>query len=162
MSEIIKEIEKLIEPVLTEEKFELVDIEYRREPSVGLVLRIYIDHISEENLTKKSVTLDDCQKISEKVGFLLDKEDLIKDSYILEVSSPGLNRKLKKEKDFLKFINSKAKIKLYGSIEGQKNFIGYIKDCKDNILTFLTEDKKELKIRLDQISDARLEPDIKF
>jgi len=156
--EIIKELEKLIEQALTEENFELVDIEYRREPSVGLVLRIYIDCLD----TGRHVTLDDCQKISEKVGFLLDKDDLIKESYTLEVSSPGLNRRLKKEKDFIKFINSKARIKLYSQIDGQKNFVGYIKDFKNNILTFLTEDNKELKLELEKIADARLEPDINF
>jgi len=156
--EIVKEVEKLIEQVLIDENFELVDIEYRREPSVGLVLRIYIDCID----ATKRVTLNDCQKISEKVGFLLDREDLIKDSYTLEVSSPGLYRKLKKEKDFIKFINSRAKIKLYCQIDGQKNFTGYIKDFKDNILTFLTEDNKELKIELEKIADAHLEPEINF
>ncbi len=158
MSEKVKEIEKLIEPILNKENFELVDIEYRRQPTVGLVLRIYIENLNSD----KRVTLDDCQKISQEVGFLLDKEDIIKDSYTLEVSSPGLNRKLKKEKDFLRFINSKARIKLYSAIEGQKNFIGYIKDFNGNILTFLIDDNKELKLKLEQIAEARLEPDIKF
>src|SRR4030066_246181 len=95
--EIVDRLRAMAEPILLGERMELVDIEYRRE-SKGWVLRLYIDK-------EGGVTLDDCTRISQEVGRSLDVEDFISTPYTLEVSSPGLARPLKKEKDFMKYRN---------------------------------------------------------
>ena len=90
-------VEKLLEPGLEREGLELVDVEYVRERN--WILRIYIDK-------EGGVDLNDCQTVSEKAGMLLDEADLIPDNYMLEVSSPGLDRVLKKDKDFIRALKS--------------------------------------------------------
>ncbi|MEW6042396.1 MAG: ribosome maturation factor RimP [Elusimicrobiota bacterium] len=110
-SELIKKIENLIQPALEELGLKSVDITYNRE-SQGMVLRIYVEKVSKE----EKVTLSDCERASEKIGFLLDKEDLISGSYSLEVSSPGVYRRLKKEEDFIRFTGERIKVTLYEPI----------------------------------------------
>ena len=90
--EVESAVEKLLEPVLAENKIELVDVEYVRERN--WVLRVFIDK-------EGGVDLNDCQEISEKAGAVLDEADVISDNYMLEVSSPGLDRVIKKDKDFI-------------------------------------------------------------
>src|SRR5688572_25516812 len=86
--------EKLAIPIIEKEEFELVDIEYKKE-GANWYLRLYIDKPG-------GITLDDCQKISNQLGDRLDEEDPIKGNYFLQVSSPGLDRPLKKERDFVR------------------------------------------------------------
>ena len=97
-------VEAWITPVLEQHQFELVDVEYVREVGVWY-LRCYIDK-------EGGITVDDCEVISRLLGEWLDKEDFIEDSYILEVSSPGLGRPLKKEKDFARSIGKDVEIRL--------------------------------------------------
>ena len=92
--EVESAVEKLLEPVLAENKIELVDVEYVRERN--WVLRVFIDK-------EGGVDLNDCQEISEKAGAVLDEADVISDNYMLEVSSPGLDRVIKKDKDFIRY-----------------------------------------------------------
>src|SRR5512139_3158467 len=100
--EIVDRVRSIVHPIL-DEGMELVDIEYRRE-SKGWVLRITLDK-------EGGVTLDDCSRISHEVGMNLDIEDLIQNPYTLEVSSPGLNRPLRGEKDFMKYRHRLIKVK---------------------------------------------------
>ena len=90
-------VEKVLEPILESDGIEVVDVEYVRERN--WILRIYIDK-------EGGVDLNDCQVISEKAGAILDEKDLIPDNYMLEVSSPGLDRVLKKDKDFIRYADS--------------------------------------------------------
>src|SRR4030043_1474870 len=101
--EIINRVMKIIDPILLDEGMECVDVDYRREAR-GWVLRLYIDK-------EGGVTLDDCTRVSHEVGRSLDVEDVILNPYTLEVSSPGLNRPLKDEKDFIKYCNRLIKVK---------------------------------------------------
>ena len=87
--------ERLVMPIIQNENFELVDLEYKKEGS-NWYLRIYIDKPG-------GITLDDCQKVSEQLGEELDREDPISENYFLEVSSPGLDRPLMKDSDFIRF-----------------------------------------------------------
>ena len=93
--DIKEKIQELIEPVLNRENYELVELQYRRERT-GLVLRIFIDRV-------QGIILNDCVKVSEKLSQLLDEKDIIPERYTLEVSSPGLERILRKETDFQRF-----------------------------------------------------------
>ena len=119
-------ITDLAEPVLDDLGFELVDVEYLSEHG-RWVLRIYIDK-------EGGVTIDDCVNLSREIGDLIDIKDVIEQEYVLEVSSPGLNRPLKKERDFTRVIGKKIKVRMSAPVKGRRNFSGYLKDFKDQKL----------------------------
>ena len=110
-------VESLMEEILTGSDFELVDVEYVKERD--WYLRIFVDKAG-------GVDLDDCKVLSEKLGELLDKENVIDGAYILEMSSPGLDRVLKKDKDFVREAGKKVDVTLYAPIDGKKNFTGVL------------------------------------
>lgn len=124
-------VEELMNKILDDTDFELVDTEFVKEKD--WYLRVFVDK-------KGGIDLDDCQLLSERLGNLLDEESVIEGPYILEVSSPGLDRVLKKDKDFLREAGKAVDVTLYAPYEDQKNFIGtlerrdkdflYLKDCK--------------------------------
>ena len=114
-----KRAEELLMPVITEKNLELVDIEYVKEGS-SWYLRAYIDK-------EGGVDINDCEAVSRAFSDILDKEDPIEDEYILEVSSPGLGRPLKKDKDFTRNIDKKIEFKSYKAIDGQKEFEGILR-----------------------------------
>ena len=97
--------EKLLEPVMEENNFELVDVEYVKEAG-NWYLRAYIDK-------EGGITINDCELVNRTLSDIMDKEDFIPDAYILEVSSPGLGRKLKKDKDFRRSIGNDVDIKFF-------------------------------------------------
>jgi len=115
--EIKDKIKEIIEIPILRKNMELVDLEWRREKG-GWVLRIFIDKPG-------GVTVGDCAKISEMISKILDKEDLIHHSYVLEVSSPGIERPLVKKEDYERFKGEKAKIILKTPISGRKKFYRY-------------------------------------
>ena len=110
-NEIVSEIERLIDPILTEKSFELVDLEYKSEGK-GKIVRVFIDK-------QGGVNMDDCSVVSRELSILLDVHDIIPGSYNLEVSSPGLTRQLKKPADFGKNIGKKLRLKLLNPIKKQ-------------------------------------------
>ena len=110
-------VESLMEEILTGSDFELVDVEYVKERD--WYLRIFVDKVG-------GIDLDDCKVLSEKLGELLDKENVIDGAYILEMSSPGLDRVLKKDKDFVREAGKKVDVTLYAPIDGKKNFTGVL------------------------------------
>ena len=118
--------EKLIMPIVEANNVELFDVDYIKEGQ-DWYLRVYIDK-------EGGVTIDDCQAVSRAFNEILDKENYITDQYIFEVSSPGLTRPLKKEKDYAKSIGKLIDIKLYKAVEGLKEYTGVLKEYdKDNI-----------------------------
>lgn len=127
-------VEQMMLPVMEELQCELVDIEYKKEGS-HWYLRIYIDKSG-------GITIDDCQAVSEHISDLLDESDPIPHSYFLEVSSPGLDRILKKDSDFEKYKGSKVDVSLYKPRDGKKKFTGELIGLEDNQL--LIRDKNEV------------------
>jgi ribosome maturation factor RimP len=123
---ITSQVMDLAHPVLEEIGFELVDVEYLSDHG-RWVLRIYIDK-------DKGVTIEDCARISNELGDLIDIKDIIEHEYVLEVSSPGLNRPLKKEKDFIRVIGKKIKVRMTAPINGRRNYLGYLKDYREKTL----------------------------
>jgi ribosome maturation factor RimP len=116
----MQKLQELCEPVVTGQGYELVDLEFRNEPGSGWVLRVFIDKHQEGG-----VSLDDCASVSRELSAVLDVADAIGPAYSLEVSSPGLNRPLKKEADFARFIGKKAKIRTRHPVgESRRNFSG--------------------------------------
>lgn len=129
---IVEEVEKLVTPIIEENHFELVDVEYVRE-GANWYLRIYADKPG-------GITIDDCVLISRALEVKLDEKDFIEDAYILEVSSPGLGRQLKKDKDLKRSLGEKVECKLYKAVDKQKEFEGILKDFSDDVVMIETED----------------------
>lgn len=140
--------EQLLEPILTANQFELYDVEYVKEGG-NWFLRIYID---KEN----GITVDDCELVSRALSDLLDKHDFIPDSYILEVSSPGLGRQLKREKHFEKSIGEEVEIKLYKALNKKKEFVGILTAFNQDKLTIELEDGTLMEIPRTDIAIVRL------
>ena len=140
--------ENLFLPITQKHGFELVDVEYVREVGVWY-LRCYIDK-------EGGITVDDCEVISRLLGEWLDKEDFIEDSYILEVSSPGLGRPLKKEKDFARSIGKDVEIRLYKAIDKQKEFTGTLTSYYADSVTLTMEDGSERTFEKSGIALIRL------
>ena len=125
--------EKLIQPIISELGFELVDVEYVKEIGTWY-LRAYIDKPG-------GITLDDCEVVSRRFSDILDEKDYIDDTYIFEVSSPGLGRSLKKEKDFQRSLGEEVEIKTYRAIDKQKDFTGVLESFDDRTVTIKYEDQ---------------------
>ena len=141
-------VEKFLIPIMEENNFELVDVEYVREVGVWY-LRAYIDK-------EGGIAVDDCEIISRKLGEWLDKEDFIDDSYILEVSSPGLGRPLKKEKDFVRSMGKDVDVRLYRQIDKQKEFTGALSAYDENTVTLTMEDGSQMVFEKADIALIRL------
>ena len=141
-------VEAWLLPVLEEHHFELVDVEYVREVGVWY-LRAYIDK-------EGGIAVDDCEIISRKLGEWLDKEDFIDDSYILEVSSPGLGRPLKKEKDFVRSMGKDVEVRLYKPLNKQKEYTGALKSYDADTVTITLEDGNDLIFAKADIALIRL------
>jgi len=130
---IVSKVSQLVEPLLEEMGFELVDTEYRSERG-RWVLRIYADKPG-------GITLGDCAVLSRQIGDLLDAKDLIEREYVLEVSSPGLDRPLIKEKDYIRALGRKIKVKMSAPVEGRRNFTGQLESLEEGILYLRVSDK---------------------
>lgn len=124
--------EAFLLPLLEKHQFELVDVEYVKEAG-NWYLRAYIDK-------EGGITVDDCEMVSRALSDWLDKEDFIEDSYIMEVSSPGLGRPLKKDKDFERGMGSEVDVKLYKARNKQKEYTGILKAYDKDTVTIELED----------------------
>jgi len=147
-TEIRDRIKTLINPILLNQGMELVEIEYRREAR-GWVLRLYIDK-------ERGVTLEDCTRVSQEVGRILDVEDLITVPYALEVSSPGLTRPLKSEKDFKKVQDRLIKVRTFEPVMNRREFKGKLTAVSDREIEILI-DGEVFQIPLSSIAKAHLE-----
>ncbi len=143
-----RKTEELLGPVVAEAGFELVDVEYVKEAGTWY-LRAYIDKPG-------GITVDDCEVISRRFSDILDEKDYIEDSYIFEVSSPGLGRPLKKEKDFQRSLGEDVEIRTYCLIDGQKEFEGVLKAFDKNTVTIAYEDDTEQVFQKSEIALIRL------
>ena len=138
---------ELIEPLLYEIGYELVEVEYLS--SYGRwVLRLYIDK-------EKGVTIDDCADVSRQLGDIIDIKEIIDHEYVLEVSSPGLNRPLRREKDFIRAIGNKIKLKMKEAVNGQKHFTGVLKNCTDGIV-FLESSGDNIELPFNDIEKSSI------
>ncbi|HDZ23605.1 MAG TPA: ribosome maturation factor RimP [Desulfobacteraceae bacterium] len=131
---ITDQITMLVEPVLEEMGFELIDVEYFG-PGGRRVLRVYMDRPG-------GVSLDDCARVSREIGVLIDVKDLIPERYVLEVSSPGLNRRLKREKDFAWAMGKKVKVRMKTPVEGRRNFTGRLIEMQEGTIAVEVEKGK--------------------
>ena len=144
---IAQSVIELIEPGLLAKGLELVDVEFKKEGK-NWVLRVFIDK-------EGGVTLEDCQKISSLVGDLIEVEEVIEPAYTMEVSSPGLNRVLKKEKDFIRFSGKKIGVQCHAPLNGRKKFTGILKDFKNQSIRLEVDGQLQI-IPINRVAKANL------
>ena len=157
MAQLVEQIEELVTPILDDLGFELVDLVFQRE-SRGWVLRFFLDK-------EGGITLDDCADASREISALLDVEDVIGTAYNLEVSSPGLDRPLKKMQDFERFSGQQIKLKTALAIDPdqrgrkRKTFVGILDGLADGrvLMTLKEKTAVQVAIPLDQVETANLE-----
>ena len=140
--------EELITPFVEDKGFELVDLEYVKEGG-NWYLRAYIDKPG-------GITVDDCEVISRSLSDKLDEEDFIEGAYILEVSSPGLGRPLKKEKDFVRNMGQEVELRTYRAIEKQKEFRGILDAYDKSSITLEVEEGEKLVFDRSNVALVRL------
>lgn len=151
---LLEQIEKVATPVLEEHQAELVDVTFVHEHGQW-VLRFFLDK-------QGGITLDDCAKISEHLSRNLDAADAIPQSYSLEVSSPGLNRPLKKEADFQRFIGQKVNVTLFAPLNGRRHFKGILKGVQPGQFDVQDDVQQVHTLSMDNVAKAHLEPEISF
>lgn len=148
-------VKELVIPIIVTQHIELVDVEFKREGHINY-LRIFIDKPG-------GVTIEDCQNISRECEVLLDIENIIQTQYVLEVSSPGLDRPLKTKEDYQRFRQRLVKIKTFRAIQGQKKFLGHLQGITDEqvgspaVVMITSLDDQEIQIPYELIASARLE-----
>ena len=140
--------EELLLPIIEEYQFELVDVEYVKEGG-NWYLRAYIDK-------EGGITVDDCELVSRRMSDLLDEKDFVEESYIFEVSSPGLGRPLKKEKDYQRSLGKEVEIRTCKAIEKEKEFYGLLKSYDETTVTIEMEEDKEMIFAKTDIALIRL------
>ncbi len=144
----------LAEPHVRDGGFDLIEVQFGREQS-GAVLRLFIDR-TEGNAG--SVTHEDCERVSRDVSAALDVADHIPYTYQLEVSSPGLDRPLRREQDFARFVGESARIRLNDGVQGRRNFTGTLRAAKNGRVEIACDDRS-YELPIDDVSRANLVPD---
>ena len=139
--------ESLIMPILDRMNFELVDVEYVKEGGTWY-LRAYIDK-------EGGITVNDCEDVAREMNVLLDEEDFIPDAYVFEVSSPGLGRPLKKEKDYIRNMGKELEIRTYKAINRCKEFYGLLNAYDKDTVTIETEDGETIIFNKSEIALIR-------
>ena len=139
--------ETLIQPLIDANHFELVDVEWVKE-GANWYLRVYIDK-------EGGITVDDCELVSRAFEETLDKEDYISENNIFEVSSPGLDRPVKKEKDFIRNIGKDVEVKLYKAINKEKEFVGILTAYDDETVTLEMDDESTMTFNRSDIAIIR-------
>lgn len=141
-------IEELVSPIVDDKGFEIVDIEYVKEAG-EYYLRVFLDK-------EGGISLNDCEAVSRELSEILDVKDPIKDNYFLEVSSPGLDRPLKKDKDFVRYQGRDIEIKLYKSLNGSKQFEGELVGLNEDKNIVVIIDDNEVEFNKKDVALVRL------
>ncbi|MEA5085548.1 MAG: ribosome maturation factor RimP [Lachnospiraceae bacterium] len=143
-----KKVEALLTPIIEANNVELADVEFVKEGQ-NWYLRIYIEKDG-------GVTIDDCEVVSRAIEKVIDEKDPIEQAYILEVSSPGIDRPLKKDTDFIKYASEVVDVKLYKAIDKQKEFQGKLKGLEGTVVTIIDDDGREVSFERKDIASIRL------
>ena len=152
--DVATKVTELAQPLLDSQGLELVELEYRREGR-AMVLRLFIDKPG-------GITLDDCAEVSRELSELLDVEEVIQDHYTLEVSSPGLNRPLKKEADYLRYQGRLVKVKTFDQVADdqgnlRKTFLGELLGLEEGMVRLKLREGQTAAIPLAKVAKANLE-----
>lgn len=150
----VEKIWALCEPAIQELGMELVEVEHVRAPG-GAVVKLYVDR-------EGGITVDDCARVSREIGYLLDAEDVVRSRYYLEVSSPGINRVLRKREHFERFRGRPLRVVMSEAIDGSRKVSGRIRECSEDTLYVETDNEKTIEIPLVLIHKANLRGEIPF
>ena len=145
---IMKGVSRIAESLLPEFGMEMVDLEFRHERG-RWTLRVFIDKDG-------GVTIDDCARVSRELGDVIDAENIIDHSYVLEVSSPGLDRPLRKEQDFMRAIGKLIKLEMARPVNKRKHFTGRLAHVEDGMLCLLADETDQFELPIDEIKRARI------
>lgn len=147
MANIEEKVEKLVEPIIEKIGYKLYDVEYAKEGK-NYFLRIFIDN-------EKGIDLNDCEKVNDAISDSLDDENYIKEQYFLEVSSPGIERNLRKDKHLKQNIGQQINIKLFKKDErGKKEYSGELKEFNEENIK-IKQDEEEIEIERKYISQIK-------
>jgi len=146
---------ELFEPVVNGMGFDLIEIEHFPNPKHG-VLRLFIDKPAGSEV--EGVVIEDCSAVSRQISALIDVEDPIRGQFNLEVSSPGLDRPLRRLQDFQRFTGSLVKLKTVMPLEGQRNFKGRLLEASEDVVVIET-DAEEVSLPMNAIEKARIVPE---
>ena len=148
MANIEEKVEKLVKPIIENIGYELYDVEYSKEGK-DYFLRIFIDN-------EKGIDLNDCEKVNDAITDILDKENYIKEQYFLEVSSPGIERILRKDKHLEQSIGKQINVKLFKKDDnGQKEYLGILKEFDEQYIN-IEQEGKEIKIERKNIAQVKI------
>ena len=157
----LQDLWTLAEPYVRDAGFDLIEVQFAREQR-GAVLRLFIDRpagsVENQTTDQTLVGVDDCERVSRDVSAALDVADNIAHTYLLEVSSPGLDRPLRRERDFARFVGQSARIRLNDGVEGRRNFHGTLQAAKDGRVEIAC-DGRSYSLPIDDIQKANLVPD---
>jgi len=161
-AEVVARAEALVEPLVRAEGFELIDLQYLREPT-GWVLRLFIDRLGHDPMSREGgVGLDECAAVSRALDTTLDVEDVVPHAYSLEVSSPGINRALRRPEHFRRVLGKRVKVKTFGPV-GQpprKSFTGTLLESSGSEITVQVEGGGAFHIPLQDIAKANLDVEV--
>lgn len=148
MANIEEKVEKLLQPIIKKEGYELYDVEYAKEGK-NYFLRIFIDN-------EKGIDLNDCEKVNNAITDILDEENYIKEQYFLEVSSPGIERVLRKDKHLEQNIGNQINVKLFKKDDnGQKEYLGILKEFDEQYIN-IEQEQEEQKIKIERKNVAQV------
>ena len=149
MGKVAETVTDFVLPIAHSEDLNLIDVEFLKEGS-DWILRIFLENKDGD------LTIEECEKVSRALSMILDEEDPIDKSYILEVSSPGLERPLKTEEDFERFKGELIAVKTFKKIDGQKEFIGILKEFEAGKIALTLKNNKEIEIDYSLVARANL------
>lgn len=162
----VRNLWNLVEPYVKDAGFDLVEVQSGREQS-GWIVRLFIDRVPVlevpggapgADIMEETVSLDDCARVSRDVSAALDVADLIPHAYQLEVSSPGLDRPLRRESDFVRFAEREVRIRLNEGVEGRRNFSGRLRGAHDGLAEVECDGRTYL-LPIEDVAKANLVPD---
>ncbi|TDP94138.1 ribosome maturation factor RimP [Halanaerobium saccharolyticum] len=149
MGKVAETVTDFVLPIAHSEDLNLIDVEFLKEGS-DWILRIFLENKDGD------LTIEECEKVSRALSIILDEEDPIDKSYILEVSSPGLERPLKTEEDFERFKGELIAVKTFKKINGEKEFIGTLKGFDGDKIMLIIDDEQEISIDYSLVARANL------
>src|SRR5712691_4432586 len=155
-ADVVGEIRTLASRIAASYGLEIFDVQFRREAN-GMVLRIQIDRPGSAATAEDSVSVEDCAHVSRDLSAILDVEDVVPSAYVLEVSSPGLDRPLRHADDYRRFAGRRAKLVMRTAVDGQTFFRGILGGVQDGHVLIDAEDKKRHRVPLGEITRANLE-----
>lgn len=154
----------LVEPYVKDAGFDLVEVHSGREPG-GWVVRLFIDRLpdgrgpgGDDAVSGDTVSLENCERVSRDISAALDVADMIPHAYQLEVSSPGLDRPLRRQLDFSRFAGREARIRLTEGVDGRRNFSGHLRGAHDGLVE-IDCDGRTYHLPIEDIAKANLVPD---